>query len=196
MIKKTIAYVYIIFLLFLSACGEPTEKTKSELDEGVFLPPWLSVKLSFEKLPDVQKPALLIFDVTYVGEEGQPLTTLEGDTMDYLWLGFATDRKTELLDADADSVWHGRVEVEQTIHLEYEFHLTDAENDACCKSDSSFFACHLITLFGRFFTTQQTLSKNDTMRSYTGTNASLLFNHLSGEYTFRSPYEVSQGDHP
>ena len=183
--------VALIFVLI--GCNQPAD-TENFIDVSLPLPPYLDVTLTADKMPGFQTPpATLIYDVKFVGFQSQPLISLEGDTIQYMWLYFGTTDDVELLNANADSVWHGYVNLGQTIHLEYEFQYTGEKDDACCNSDPSFTACHYVGLLARFFKTQRTLVEIDTMRSYAATNAELFFNHLSGAYTFRNPYEIYQG---
>lgn len=178
----------VSLLMVFLGCGQFENTENGDVPP----PPYLDVTLTAENMPGIQTPASLIYDVAYVGRDGQPLISPDGDTVKYIWLYFETKDDVELLNVSADSVWYGFVNVGQTIHLEYEFQLTDVGIDPCCNSDPSFTACHYISLVARFFTTEQILT-NKTMRSTAYTKAELFFNHLSGEYTFKNPYEIYQG---
>lgn len=189
--SRIIMSMSIILALF--SCKQPTD-TKGIKGGEPLPPPYLDMNLAFERLPDVQQLAKLVYDITFVGKDGLPLTTLEGDTVDYLWLYFEMDQKTELLNANADSVWHGRVGISQSIHLEFEFQIIDAIGDNCCNTD--IVACHKIMLVGAFFTIKHTLATLDVqkiMGSSVFTVADLYFNHRTGGYIFSNPYEVYQG---
>ena len=182
--------VSLIFVLL--GCNQPADTEDVNIG-SVPLPPYLDVTLTADKMPGFQTPpATLIYDVTFVGFQSQPLISLEGDTAHYLWLYFVTTDDVELLNANADSVWHGYVNLGQTIHLEYEFQFTGEKDDACCLSDLDFYSCHYIYLGARFFTTRQTLAGKDTTKAM-ATAAGLSFNHISGKYNLTNPYEIYQG---
>ena len=180
----------VSLILVLLGCNQPADTEDVNIG-SVPPPPYLDVTLTADKMPGLQTPATLTYDITFVGRDGQPLISLEGDTAHYLWLYFGTTDNVELLNANADSVWHGYVNLGQTIHLEYEFQVTDDKDDACCRSGSD--ACHGIGLLARFFTTRQTLAGKDTMKSSITTEVGLSFNHLTGGYIFSNPYEIYQG---
>ncbi len=148
--------------------------------------------MDFEKLPDVQKPASIIFNVTYVGDKGDPLKSREGDTLKYMWLSFITDQKVELLNASEDSVWHGLIEIGESVNIEHLFQITDANNDACCKSSTTFWACHHISPVASFFKSQSTVAGFDSRRSSSISTATLYFNHLSKVYHIKDLFNLGR----
>lgn len=152
-------------------------------------PPWIRLEVKFESLPDVQKSAALIFNVTYVGDDGDPLVSLDGDTLKYMWLSFVTDQKVEILGAKEDSIWHGKIEIGEKIKLEHNFQLIDEINDHCCKSDSSFWACHFIALKARFFVNEVKYEEIQNTKSHTETSSTIWFNHLSKKFNLDDPYD-------
>lgn len=116
-------FVTVSIALVLVGCKQPTDSQKSQ--GGDPIPgPFLDVALTLEKVPRYQEPARLVYDVTFVGKHSLPLITMtdslplvthEGDTAHYLWLYFRMDRRTQLLSANPDSVWHDKVDIGQKI---------------------------------------------------------------------------------
>lgn len=185
----------VLILLPLLGCQQPSD-TDSRIPPSQ--PPYLDVAVTFDRLQGDQGSERLNFDIKFVGDprggnDSMPLITFDGDTTSYLWLYFVTGWRTELLEANPDSVWHGKVEVGQRIRIGYDFQITDTTEESassCCKGDNP--ACHVIGLGARFDTAKLTLAERDTVRSFTGTSTLLYFNHRTGGYKLNNPFGVWQ----
>lgn len=111
-------FIWAFATILFVGCEEPTKG-------GADPPPpdWLDVQLNFEKLPSENEPAKLSFDITVTGEDSLLYVAHTGDTLDLLYMKFARSDWVVGLNADADTLWQGKVEVGQKIVLEPVFQI-------------------------------------------------------------------------
>ncbi|MFH2048918.1 MAG: hypothetical protein ABIJ12_05695 [bacterium] len=125
MLRYKLTFIVVLLLcLFLGQCNTPT--TNSHLGGDPKPPDWLDVQLSFEKLPNENEPVKLTFDITVTGEDFVLYVTHTGDTLDLLYMKFATSDWVVGLNADADTLWQGKVNVGTRIVLESIFQIDSA----------------------------------------------------------------------
>lgn len=111
--RTMLYWLYGFGLLFLMGCKAPTGGKQGELIQ----PPWLDVKISFEHLPGTKSPAEVVFDVTVTGTDSGLYVSHQGDTLNLLYMKFASSNWVKGLNTDADTLWQGKVEVGDRIVL-------------------------------------------------------------------------------
>lgn len=123
MVRYKLTFIVVLLLcLFLVQCNTPTGG-----GGAVPQPPdWLDVKLSFDKLPSENEPAKLTFDIIVTGEDSVLYVVHTGDTLDFLYMKFSTSDWIVGLNADADTLWDGKVNIGQRIILEPVFQIDSA----------------------------------------------------------------------
>ncbi len=115
------AKVYCIFItgLLFIGCKAPTGGKEGELIQ----PPWLDVKITFDQLPGVKNPSEVVFDVTVTGTDSGLYVGPQGDTLNLLYMRFKASDWVKGLNADADTLWQGKVEVGDRIVLKPVFQI-------------------------------------------------------------------------
>lgn len=116
---KITFFITILFCLFLGQCNTSTGDNGS----GLQPPDWLDVHLSFERLPGVNNPSQLIYDIYVTGEDGELYVTNSGDTLNLLYVMFASNDWVVGLNADADTLWRGKVDIGTRITLKPVFQI-------------------------------------------------------------------------
>ncbi|HPC36990.1 MAG TPA: hypothetical protein PLW05_10165 [Candidatus Marinimicrobia bacterium] len=120
--NKITFFITILFCLFVGQCNTPTSDDGSAPQQ----PDWLDVHLSLEQLPGVNSPSQLIFDINVIGKDGDLYVTNSGDTLNFLYVMFASNDWVVGLNADADTLWRGKVDIGTRITLKPVFQIDSA----------------------------------------------------------------------
>ncbi len=187
------AKVYLICIagLLFIGCKAPTGGKEGELIQ----PPWLDVKISFEQLPGTKSPSEVVFDVTVTGTDSGLYVGPQGDTLNLLYMRFVTSDWVKGLNADADTLWQGKVEVGDRIVLKAVFQIDSSlipvdtfSGDIAipANGDTTTHIWSWIDLWATFHSSSSPVISANSLLSLWHNAYRLFYDYRTGEYSIET----------